>query len=322
MQLTTLIPAFNPQYLQELLIAVGSQVRKPDLIIISDDSRNNDFLSALGQKKMQRLAQGLNIETSEGPKKGQYANFRHLVSKLTDDDTHFHLLCDDDIIYPDFYKRHLQAHTSSAALATFSRRWIAVESGQPESAANYPAAIADSANKFVLVNDDYLFKTTLPVMNNWLGEFSNTVFKKDARDLFLDPRLNGVCHYGLYDLGIYLRSARSHGCLLINEHLGAFRRNPSQHSSQTQSPTFRCSVVAWVALSIAASQQDKISEADLVTTAKRVFSILKKYFAQDPKVQRVLALEVLIDQRRTEAFASQFLDILPAFQDHIDPALF
>jgi hypothetical protein len=319
--ITTLIPAFKVQYFRELLISLRGQLVKPGRVIISDDSKNNDFIRAAEDKKYHDLIRNLNIEVIEGPKRGHYANIQQLVRKLSGGDNFFHVLCDDDIIYPEFYKQHLESHSSSEALCSFSRRWIALESGQPVSVAAYPPVVTSSGEKSLLVDADHLFQSILPNCNNWLGEFSNTVFKKEADTFFLEPKFCGIHHYGLYDLGIYLRCARRHGGLFVNDYLGAFRRSSTQHSSQTKSPTFRSSCVAWIAVSIAAYQDGKITKEQMFSCGKIVFTLLRMHFSNDPEAAKVLALETLVRQKNTKSYIRDFLAVWPLFLKHIDPAL-
>jgi len=319
--ITTLIPAFKVQYFEDLLISLRSQLVKPDRVIISDDSKNNDFIRAVEDKSFHDLTRMLNIEVIEGPKRGHYANIQQLVRKLSDGGSYFHVLCDDDIIYPEFYKQHLESYSSAEALCSFSKRWIALESGQPVSVAAYPPVVASCGDKSLLVDADYLFQSILPICNNWLGEFSNTVFKKEADTFFLEPKFRGIYHYGLYDLGIYLRCARRHGALFVNDYLGAFRRSSTQHSSQTKSPTFRSSCVAWMAVSIAAYQDGKITKEQMFSCGKIVFSLLQLHFKDDPEAEKVLALDLLVRQKNSKSYIRDFLAVWPLFLKHIDPAL-
>lgn len=318
---TTLIPAFKHEFFEQLLVALNAQVVKPDRIIISDDSKEDLFLSSVGKTAFRELFEGLNIEIVQGPKKGQYANFRHLVKLLTDEDTCFHILCDDDIIDPGFYQMHRKAQASSDALCSFSKRRIARANGLTTSAGHYPPAITRSRHKMMLLETEFLYRSTLPAMNNWLGEFSNTVLKNDAISFFLQPSLNGICHYGLYDLGIFLRASEQNGSILINEYLGAFRQSPSQYSSQTGSPTYRSSILAWIALSIAAYRGGRLTKEQLFSCAATATNVLKQYFMEDPDAKEILALEDLILQRAVEPYIESFLSIWPIFLRHIDQEL-
>ena len=52
MKITTLVPAFKPKYLVQLLLALRHQIVKPALIIFSDDSPGQAFRSALQSRQL------------------------------------------------------------------------------------------------------------------------------------------------------------------------------------------------------------------------------------------------------------------------------
>jgi len=322
LKITTLVPAFKVQFFLQLLVSLRCQAVKPHRVIISDDTENNDFIEAMKEGRYAEAAGELDIELVEGPKLGHYANFRSLVDRLPGDSTHFHVLCDDDIIYPDFYRQHLRAHESAATPCSFSKRWIALANGQPAMGDRYPVPLDAPQSMVQRVEADYLFHSTLPFCHNWLGEFSNAVFSREAAPLFLEPKLAGILHYGLYDLGTFLKSARDHGALVINEHLGAFRRSRFQHSAQPESPTVRLSYAAWIALSIAAFRIGKLSQAQLFGCAERTLAVLRKLYAADTRAKEVIALEPVVAGGDVESFIGGFLAAWPSFYRHLDPSLF
>lgn len=319
MKLVTLIPAFKVQYFESLLNSLAMQTVKPEKILVSDDSAGDDFLDACGSRFYQKLTQRLNIDCKVGPKQGQYANIQSLIEELTPDVTHFHVLCDDDIIYPAFYQKHLAAQRAASTLASFSKRRIVDSNGESLEAPEYPRELVSVGDSIALVDAEYLFKTTLPTCHNWLGEFSNTVFTTAARQLFLDPRFNGIVHYGLYDLGIFLRSALANDVIFINEYQGAFRRSPEQHSSQTKGPVFRSSILAWLALAVGSYQAERITEIELLRCAQTVFSLLGIFFPDDKQAGKVLALKDSLSQRHVQVFCEEFLELWPMFLQHLAP---
>jgi hypothetical protein len=79
MDIVTLIPAYKPQYLAELLNSLRLQTRPSRQILIADDSPGGEFRAALYSDAMAPLRAGLDIECHEGPRRGGYANMMHLV---------------------------------------------------------------------------------------------------------------------------------------------------------------------------------------------------------------------------------------------------
>jgi hypothetical protein len=321
MKVVTLVPAFKVEFFEELLLSLRSQTLQPARVVISDDSKGNDFLRAARDPACRKLMRGLHVELVEGPKSGHYANIRSLVRAVSGDEGCFHVLCDDDVIYPEFYWHHLQAQRSFGTLFSFSKRWTALRGGQPCAVPPYPPELRDASALLKPVSAAYLFRTTLPYCNNWLGEFSNVVFNAGAAAMFLKSELNGVPYFGLFDLGTYLRCALQHDAVHVNQYLGAFRRSAGQHSSQVQGPVYRSSILAWLALSIAVYRQQGITESELANCSGIVMRWLRQHFASDGDVAKVLALEPRLRAGDTAAFTGEFLGLWPSFLGHLHPSL-
>ena len=251
MKITTLIPAFKPQYLKQLLIGLETQTAGPERIIISDDSPSQAFREALldGQYKQIRLK--LNIEVMEGPRQGVAANGRQLMHAWNGETQLLHILMDDDVIYPDFYERHLSVHATGQFDCSVSRRWTALEFGQPVGGLPMPDEVRQHNDRFLALEPDYLFATTVPARSNWLGEHSNTIFSKRAIEACGIGEISGISFAGLEDIGMFLASSLVTPVCFINEPLGFFRMNAAQTSQQPNSRSFKLGVLAWAALGLA-----------------------------------------------------------------------
>lgn len=66
MNITTLIPAYKPKYLVELMSSLRNQTRPSQRIIISDDSPNGEFRQAISSEQIRPLLAGLTIFSSKG----------------------------------------------------------------------------------------------------------------------------------------------------------------------------------------------------------------------------------------------------------------
>ncbi|MEM1112368.1 MAG: hypothetical protein AAGI11_10715 [Pseudomonadota bacterium] len=133
----------------------------------------------------------------------------------------------------------------------------------------------------------------------------------------LTQEWRGIEHYGLFDLGIFLRGSARSGALIINEELGAFRRSGSQVSSQTQSPTFRASILAWAALGSAAHNQGKLNDSEYRHCCLRSLGLLNHHFANDAKAREVIALHRLLKSGEVREFKARFLALWPGFLEHV-----
>jgi hypothetical protein len=260
MQFTTLVPAYKPKYLIELLTALRHQTVKPARVIISDDSPDQAFVATLQNEAIRNAVADLNVSVLPGPRSGAYNNFRRLLQLFGEQPTElFHLLLDDDIPYPSFYERHLQAHSSGAVHCAVSRRWTALESGQPVRDLPVPPAVATHPQRLLGLDARVLFTQTAGMSANWLGEFSNATFRASMAAELDDPSLDGICFTGLEDLGAFLK-ASLHGPLgYINEHLGYFRTSGEQHSANPMGRPMKLAHLAYVALAIAGRRLDQLT---------------------------------------------------------------
>jgi len=259
MKIATLIPAYKPKYLIELLTSLRNQTVKPASIVFSDDSPDQAFVATLSSEPLKSLIADLNVSVVPGPRSGAYNNFRHLLKLWGGETELFHLLLDDDIIYPSFYERHLLAHSARPISCSVSRRWTANEAGQPLRDLALPAAIDSHGSRLLAIDPQVLFSTTAAVSSNWLGEFSNVVLAAPMADMVADPRLDGIAYTGLEDLGAFLNASLRAPIGFINDHLGYFRTSTQQNSADPMGRPMKLAHLAYVALAIAGRRIGKIS---------------------------------------------------------------
>jgi hypothetical protein len=257
-KITTLIPAFKPKYLNDLLTALHHQTVKPARIIISDDNPNGAFKAALLSEPLMSATRAMNIEVIDGPRKGGFANLRHLLKAWNGSTPLVHFLMDDDVIYPDFYERHTIAHSTGKFDCTVSKRWTAVESGQPVAQLLRPDVIAQHQHRMLSLESDFVFATTIPNCNNWFGELSNAVFSHEVAGLLAEPRMEGISFEGLGDIGFFLSVSLKKPLGYLNEPLGYFRTSPTQNTQQINSHDFKCGLLAWMALALAGKRLRKL----------------------------------------------------------------
>ncbi|MCU7375596.1 glycosyltransferase family A protein [Paucibacter sp. O1-1] len=283
MQITTLVPAYKPKYLIELLTALRHQTVKPARVIISDDSPDQAFVAALSAEPLKSLVADLAIEVVAGPRSGAYDNFRHLLWLFRQRPTElFHLLLDDDIPYPSFYERHLLAHSSGQVNVAVSRRWTATESGQPIRDLPVPEAVASFPQRLLELRAELLFQHTAGRSGNWLGEFSNATFRAAMAEPLDDPSLDGICFTGLEDLGAFLKASVDKPLAFINEHLGFFRTSAAQHSANPMGRPLKLAHLAYLALTLSGRRLGLLSaEAAAQNIAGLAPLIAHRYGAQE-----------------------------------------
>jgi hypothetical protein len=281
MKITTLIPAYKPKYLVDLLTALRHQTHKPDRIIFSDDSPDQAFVRALQSEPLRSVVADLPIEVIEGPHQGGWANFLHLLKVWDGSSELFHFLLDDDVIYPNFYARHLHAHQSTDTLCSVSRRWTALESGHPVRDLPVPATVDQHPHRLLSLPASVLFATTAARNTNWLGEYSNTVLRAEFAPEVHATALDGISYIGLEDLGAFLCASLHKPVSYINEHLGYFRINAEQHSAQPMGRAMKAAHLAYLALAIGGRRVGQLSaEQAHEAVAALAPLIVQRYGAQ------------------------------------------
>lgn len=289
MQITTLVPAFKPQYLSELLTCLQTQTHRPARVIISDDSPDAAFMRILAEPQAAPVVQALNLQVVRGPQRGPWANGQHLMALYGGATPLFHLLMDDDILYPSFYARHVQAHQAAHALAAVSRRWYARDAGQPVGDLPVPAAIDMHAHRLLPLGPALLFSQIAGTGNNWLGEFSNTTFRAEMAPFFRCPEIAGLMVSGLQDIGAMLAASLQAPLLYLNEHLGYFRTSATQNSAQPRSRAFKQGVLAWIPLAIAGRTLGHLDAAQAQAAIARTAHHALERYGQEPDLRALCA---------------------------------
>lgn len=290
MEITTLIPAYKPKYLIDLLQSFRNQTVKPAQIFISDDSPDRSFIKMLNSEPLKDLIKDLNITSFQGPQLGAYNNIRHLMHLYNKSTKYFHILNDDDFLYPNFYERHSAVHKDNNFSSVISRRWTSNESGVPLRDLPVPDEINSNLNRVITIDSDYLFQRTAALSMNWLGEFSNTTYQSFMIDEMDNPSLQGVCFSGLEDLGSFLKSSLHTPVGYINEHLGYFRLSPDQHSAQTMGTPMKWAFLAYLGLAISGNNIGKLSNDQCGLVLNNVIPLILYHFGSQQDLTEILSL--------------------------------
>jgi hypothetical protein len=276
MDIVTLVPAFKPQYLPDLLSSFRMQTRPPRQIIFSDDSPDGAYGTALMSEALEPLRRGLAIECHTGPRRGGYPNVLNLLDIWDGRSELVHVMLDDDGLYPEFYERHLVAHASANFSCTISRRWTAGERGQPITGQPVPPAVASSGHRLISLDADVVFMSTAAECKNWFGEFSNAIFRSEAVPVLKKPMFEGVSYGGLWDLGAFMAASLLAPIGHIQDHLGYFRTGGAGNSAQSFGPYMKAAHLGYAALCLGGRRLGRYSE----TQARQGFAIIAQAMAQ------------------------------------------
>jgi hypothetical protein len=312
MQITTLIPAYKPQYLPELLNCLRLQTRRAQKIIISDDSPNGEYRAFFHSDAMASLRAGLDIEFHDGPRRGGYANMMHLVNLWAGRSELLHLMLDDDVAYPEFYERHLVAHASADLSCSISRRWTANDTGFPLMGQPVPPAVAAQGHRIVTLDASIVFATTAIECKNWFGEFSNAVFRAKAAPILLKPVFADVSYAGLWDLGAFMAASLIAPVGYIQDHLGYFRTSPAGNSAKFYGPYMKGAHLGYAALVLGGQRIGKYSPAQAHEAFGHLAAGIDQRYGNQEDMQPFIALLSQMAAGDELAEAS-FLEIWNAF---------
>ncbi len=309
--IAVLIPAYKTEYLFELIKCLTLQTYKNFYVIISDDSPGGEVTSKLQSVQFSDIVSKLNLKIVDGPKTGKnHENIRHLLRLWNNQTDLIHFLFDDDYIYPTFYATHVLAHQNITTKVSVSRRWHANSNGVPLNSQAIPTELSSINNKFVYLTQSDIAITTIPNCNNWLGEYSNAVFKSSVVPVLDKLNVQNVSIYGLGDLASFIYGAD--GVIWINEHLGFFRSNSQQISGNNSNPSFKASHLAWVALAIIALNKKLIDFSDFQRSLEFMHKLISTNYFND---KEMLMFNSLIKELRLnpDNKKSDFLEMWDEF---------
>lgn len=259
-RIATLIPAYKPDFLGDLFASLRRQSFKDFRVVLSDDSPDATITTLIRQGRFDVESQGLELLVVRGPC-SPLKNHQHLLDVWAESTPLVHLLMDDDVIYPDFYREHVALHARGALSASVSQRWLTRPGGEPFATLPVPPFVAGSDARVVAVDSARLFASTVAVCDNWLGELSNMVFTARAALCFPRPPARGVSYFGLPDVGLLLNAAQEGPILFLRDHLSGFRQHAGQTTANTQSVNLQIAFIAWIAFALQARRDRHLDDA-------------------------------------------------------------
>ncbi len=288
--IVTLIPAYKTEYIGELFAGLRAQTFKGFHVVLSDDSPGGEITRRIRAGLYGNLSRELNLLIVRGPNLGSQKNIQHLIEGWGDGAPLVHIHLDDDVIYPDFYRAHADAHDRSPIGASVSLRWVVSTGGHPYFDLPLPLLLDDGNARIVLVTTDKLFSSTVPKCENWLGEISNVILSAEGARRYAHSRIGELSYYGLGDIGVLLDISRHASIAVIRDHLSGFRINPHQSSSQLESFGMKCGHLAWFSLALAAWSGGYTSTEQTVQSFKIAISRSYHLYAGDPQMEPFFVL--------------------------------
>ena len=280
--LITLIPAYRADFLAELFLGLRNQSFKDFRIVLSDDSPDASVTELIRSGALESLIAPLNLLVVQGPRQGTLKNLCHLIDGWAAQATLVHLLMDDDIVYPDYYRSHALAHSRGAPGASVSQRWLTGSDGRPGAMFPLPAFFDHVPERLVYLDAAALFASTVAHCQNWLGELSNMVLSQEAVKHLRKSSMNGLSYYGLGDIGLLLDVSRQTPIVFIRDHLGGMRNHAQQNTHNRTSFPLKCGYLAWVALALAGWRGGHLSTEQAHASIGISVAQCMRHFANDP----------------------------------------
>lgn len=270
--ITTLVPAFKPEFFGPLLTCLAQQSRRPARVVISDDTPEGDFSAAARRNEDIRSALGrINGVILKGPRRGYHENVRFLLAEYRTQATEFfHILLDDDAIMPSFYSDHLEAHDARRAICCVSRRVIGFETGRMV-LPDLPFALQELRPGLARVDLEQMVRSfIIEGKPNWLGELSCMTLRRGFLDLEPDfNSLGGIGLEGSNDICTLLKSAIHGEVICLTEPKGMFRQNASNISSR-RGYFFSLTRLVYIPIAIVLQRLSHVTRDDVSDIVARV----------------------------------------------------
>jgi hypothetical protein len=289
--IVTLIPAYKTEYLGDLFSGLISQKMKDFKVILSDDSPDGEVTEKIRKGFYGNISEKINLLVVRGPCQGAHKNTQYLIREWGKTAPFVHIHLDDDIIYPDFYRAHLQLNLYHKFSASASLRWVTNINGQPDQEFPLPEFLLKNINHIIKLTSFEIFNSTIPSCTNWIGEFTNMIFDSNIANLYLDLKIADFSYYGLNDIGLLLDGSRLAPVGIIRDHLSGFRRHPNQSTAQINSHGIKCGHLAWCALAFASLKECRISPEFAMHSIKIAINRAHRLYHADESIQKFLNLD-------------------------------
>ncbi|HXS20229.1 MAG TPA: hypothetical protein VN735_03315 [Steroidobacteraceae bacterium] len=275
-----LIPAFKPAFLRQAIESAGIQSRGNVSIVVSDDSADGE-----ATREVRNIQCAAPIRFVAGPRKGTHRNMMHLLDQVEPDCRYVHFLFDDDVLFPGFMDTHLLAlEASKSARVSVSARWAIDERNFIHGDFQVPDQVRNYSGKATAIDISFLFRSTVPFMLNWLGEYSNAVWRREHVEALRQMAFADIPYYGLGDVAQFLMAARAAPIVYLTEHLGAFRIHSQQQTFNRKSSALKAGYLAWAALAHIGSKLEILNDTEIEQCLRLVVQNVIKNYPDDAEM--------------------------------------
>lgn len=288
-----LIPAYKPDHLRQALLSAQHQTFGDIEILVGDDTADGSLaqiVGRLGDPRIQYFHHGFRDGTRNSQRLWERATGKYVK-----------WLYDDDVLMPESVEVLVSALEANPASAlAFHERVIIDEN---DSVVSTPSALLNAGER-ALVDRSYLVRNMVGQLNNFIGEPSNVMLRREGVDGLLVLGYRSMELHFLADVAMYLNLAERAPLVAVGGYYGAFRRHGAQQSN-ARSPRFSAGLYEWEVLIRAEAAAGNLGTADLVEPARRLAAIYTHHAAALPEIGRLLAnLPELVERAPRELFDS------------------
>lgn len=304
MEITTLIPAYRADYLIDVFRGLAGQTYKNFKVIISDDSPGQRISEMIKSGVYAEYTKSLHITLMSGPR-DEINNHNKLIKYWAGSSALAHVHHDDDYIFPNFYEKHIEAHTRNDILLSASGRWFAKADGIPCQAPATAEFLADAPAQFKTLTSSEVIKSLILHTRNWMGEVTNMVISSKAweHNPFI-PNLTDPYH-GLTDVSLIIKCAAAGTIAYTSEKCGVYRIHEQQGTMSTGSRQWIIPRLCWVSYCLQAWKDGYLSEGECIMALESALQFCAREL-KDNQAWMTLKAQLMNSGSSLNAFADVF----------------
>lgn len=283
-EISVLIPAFRPDFLDLSIASVLAQRYKDFELIISDDSSGSEIESVVSRWSDPR------VRMVKNPRRQQPGTNRdHLISLAKGRFLKF--LFDDDFLLPHSLEILHEAAVNLGAQMVFHGRHLVDESGRL-----LQTGSAVTAGQAMILDRVLLFREMVPRAFNFVGEPSNILLEAEALRAMDNPF--GIDQHRmrfLTDVALYLNLADAGRRIVgVGAALSAFRRHGAQ-TSAVGGTNFSAGIFEWELAARWGADRGHLDAHDCATAIQNVRTLYATHVAAYPELAAFLELPPVAD---------------------------
>lgn len=270
---SVIIPTHRPNHLRNALMCAISQTYSNIEIIVSDNSGGVEikkFCEQFPQIIYRRNTDGKAATNISDPlliARGEFVKY----------------LFDDDLIYPNSIDSMIGCLTrmplevaNNIGLITSARHLI------DDNSRTYGELKESGINSIGIFEGKSVIKRILVLQNNFIGEFSTILFRRNLINIEKDPKTIFKAYgedfsLGLIDIPLYIKLLEKSNMVYIPYALSAFRQHKEGGSTPSANPNFHHAVSDWFRLIAGARLHGVINTQEAITGARGYLRLAENY---------------------------------------------